>query len=80
MPTVLRVGPYRFFFYADGRQEPAHVHVIAAGKEAKFWLLPIELSWNDGYRSGELKEIESLVREHLDFLLEAWNVFFQTRS
>jgi hypothetical protein len=27
MPTVLRIGPYRFFFYAGDRDEPPHVHV-----------------------------------------------------
>ena len=40
MPTVLRVGPYRFFFWADERQEPPHIHVVAAENEASFgWLL-----------------------------------------
>jgi len=27
MPTVLQIGPYRFFFYAGDRDEPPHVHV-----------------------------------------------------
>lgn len=27
MPTVLRSGPYRFFFYAGDRDEPPHVHI-----------------------------------------------------
>lgn len=27
MPTVLRVGPYRFFFYSGDGDEPRHVHV-----------------------------------------------------
>ncbi|MBI5039684.1 MAG: hypothetical protein HZB57_00240 [Gammaproteobacteria bacterium] len=27
MPTILRVGPYRFFIYAGDRDEPRHVHV-----------------------------------------------------
>jgi hypothetical protein len=41
MPTVLRVGPYRFFFYAGDRDEPAHIHVEREDKVAKFWLDPI---------------------------------------
>lgn len=41
MPTVLRVGPYRFFFYAGDRDEPPHVHVERNDKVAKFWLDPI---------------------------------------
>ena len=27
VPTVLRIGPYRFFYYAGDRDEPAHIHV-----------------------------------------------------
>ena len=27
MPTILRIGPYRFFFYAGDRDEPLHIHV-----------------------------------------------------
>jgi len=76
MPTVLRIGPYRFFFYADERQEPPHIHVVAAGKEAKYWLSPVRRAWNQEFRSGELKEIESIVAVNLNLFQEAWNDFF----
>ena len=33
MPTVLRWGPYRAFFYSNENDEPAHVHVRAAIKK-----------------------------------------------
>ena len=26
MPTVLRIGGYRFFFYSNENGEPAHIH------------------------------------------------------
>jgi len=42
MPTVLRYGRYRFFFFRNEGNEPPHIHVKAAEKEAKFWLDPIE--------------------------------------
>ena len=76
MPTVLRVGQFRFFFYAEEGQEPPHVHIESAEKRAKFWLKPIELTWNDGFRSGELKSIERIIFANVDLLLEAWNDFF----
>lgn len=38
MPTVLRTGPYRIFFYAGDRDEPPHVHVERDANIAKFWL------------------------------------------
>jgi len=28
LPTVLRSGPYRFFFYMADRHERPHVHVV----------------------------------------------------
>lgn len=77
MPTVLRIGPYRFHFWANESQEPPHIHVSAAEKEAKYWLEPIERAWNIGFRSGELKEIEGLIGTHLNLLLEAWHEFFK---
>ena len=44
MPTVLRIGAFRFFFYANEGQEPAHIHVQADNKLAKFWLKPVNLA------------------------------------
>jgi hypothetical protein len=79
MPTVLRIGPYRFYFWADERQEPPHIHVASAEREAKYWLTPPVLARNEGFRSGELKEIEGLIATHLELLLEAWHGFFNAR-
>ena len=48
MPTVLRVGSFRFFFYAGDGGEPPHIHVERDDCEAKFWLDPMRLetqSW-----------------------------------
>lgn len=33
---MLGIGPYRFYFWADERQEPPHIHVGSAEREAKF--------------------------------------------
>jgi hypothetical protein len=52
MPTVLRVGPYRFFFYAGDRNELPHIHVERDQETAKFWLQPVRLhAWNDYFES-----------------------------
>lgn len=76
MPTVLRIGRFRFFFYSNENAEPPHIHVKAAENEAKFWLEPVCLASNHGYRSHELNEIERLVRANQTALLEAWNDYF----
>jgi hypothetical protein len=76
MPTVLRIGRFRFFFYSNEGQEPQHIHVKAGGDEAKFWLDPIALTVNYGFNGRELNEIEQLVEQHWAELLEAWNEHF----
>lgn len=72
MPTVLRVGRYRFVFFSNEGIEPPHIHVKADRNEAKFWLDPVTLAANYGFRAHELNEIESMVRENQIQLLEAW--------
>ncbi|HLW90037.1 MAG TPA: DUF4160 domain-containing protein [Roseiarcus sp.] len=38
MPTILRWKSYRFFFYSADHWEPAHIHFVSSGREAKLWL------------------------------------------
>jgi hypothetical protein len=76
MPTVLRVGPYRFFFYSSDGKEPPHTHVERDDDVAKFWLDPVRLARSGGFRPAELRDIARLVTEHRQTLLEAWNEFF----
>jgi hypothetical protein len=77
MPTVLRVGPYRFFFYAGDGQEPPHIHVERDDCEAKFWLDPVRLERSRGFGRKEIHRIRELVEEHRQHLLESWDEFFQ---
>ena len=77
MPTVLRVGPYRFYFYAGDRDEPPHVHVEREDKIAKFWLDPMRLQSSGGFSRTEIGRIQRLVREHREEVVEAWNEYFR---
>ena len=76
MPTVLRVGPYRFFFFAADRDEPYHVHVEREDKIVKFWLDPVRLQTSGGFSRAEIGRIRNLVEEHRKELMEAWNEYF----
>ena len=76
MPTVMRIGPYRFFFYAGDQEEPPHIHVERDENEAKFWLSPVRLARSHGYAAKELRDIERLVLDNQQRLLERWNEFF----
>ena len=76
MPTVARVGPYRFFFYSSDRNEAPHIHVERDRSMAKFWLEPVRIQVSHGFRRPELRKIERLVAESAAQFLRAWNGFF----
>lgn len=77
MPTILRHGPYRLFFYAADRNEPEHVHVERDNRVAKFWLDPVRLQQSGGLQRAEILRIERMIEENQTALLEAWNEFFR---
>jgi hypothetical protein len=72
MPTVLRIGSYRFHFYSDEGKEPPHIHVDTPDGECKFWLDPIRLARNKGVSPATLRSIEKLVFENLILLKEKY--------
>ncbi|NJL36170.1 MAG: DUF4160 domain-containing protein [Leptolyngbyaceae cyanobacterium SM1_4_3] len=76
MPTLLRIGAYRFFCYAGDRDEPPHAHVERERNEAKFWLNPVRLQSNRGFNRAEINRIQKLVEEHQEQLLTGWYDFF----
>jgi hypothetical protein len=76
MPTALRSGPYRFFFYSGDGAEPPHVHVERHAGTAKFWLRPVRLQESKGFGRVELRRIEAIVFENVEHLLRSWHEFF----
>jgi hypothetical protein len=77
MPTALRHGPYRFFFYAGDGNEPPHIHVERDDSEVKFWLDPVRLERSQGFGRKEINAIRALVRQYQQQLLESWHEFFR---
>ena len=75
MPTVLRSGPYRFYFYSHEPLEPPHVHVDRERYSVKFWLDPVDVARNTGFSWVEVGRIEAIVVANVDQLREAWREF-----
>jgi hypothetical protein len=76
MPTVLRSGPYRLYFYSHEPDEPPHVHIDRDDQSCKFWIEPVALARNLGFSAKELRDLERLVIDNQQRLLEAWHEYF----
>jgi len=78
MPTVLRAGPYRFYFFSHEPNELPHVHVDRDKATAKIWLESLDLARSRGFRPKEINAILNVVAEHREQLREAWHDHFGT--
>ncbi len=76
MPTVLRIGAYRFYFYSHEPNEPPHIHIDRGNATIKVWLDNGEVAKSRGFRAHEIGGILTMVDEHRDRLLEAWHEYF----
>ena len=76
MPTILRIGRFRFFFYSSDGAEPPHVHVEAGIGIAKFWLNPVRLAGSRRMVRHELSRLNQLVVDHRGTLVRAWHAYF----
>lgn len=78
MPTILRIGPFRFYFFSNEGNEPPHVHIDRGAATAKVWLSSLELARSRGFRPPDINAILRIVTEQRTTLLEAWHDHFGT--
>ena len=76
MPTVMRIGPFRLYFYSHEPNEPLHIHVDRGEATMKLWLAPVEIAKSRGFRAHEISGIVAMIEEHRARLLEAWDEYF----
>jgi hypothetical protein len=63
-PTFLNTNGYRFSIFSN-EEKRIHIHVYKAENDAKYWLEPvIELDYNHGFSTKELKEIFLIVKQN----------------
>jgi hypothetical protein len=67
MPTVLRIGSFRFHFYSDEGNEPPHIHVASPNGECKFWLEPIQLAGNKEFHPMKSGKSRGWFSETMNF-------------
>jgi len=76
MPTVLRIGAFRFYFFSHEPNEPPHIHVDRGDATIKIWLDPVEVARSRGFRAHEIGGIVAMVADNRARLLEAWHEYF----
>jgi len=77
MPTLLRINGFRFFFYSNENNEPAHVHVEKGSGIGKIWLEPsVAVSYFRGFSSSEQNSIMDVIDEHSSNFKKKWYEHF----
>ena len=80
MPTVLRLGGYRFFFFSNEGAEAHYDHIECGGGYAKFRLEPVRLERSSGFNAVELNQLRKMVEERQKFFKEKWNEHFSGKK
>ena len=76
VPTVVRDGQFRLFFFSR-EEERIHVHVAHPDGEAKFWLTPhVALAAQTCLSAKQQREAQVVVEAHIEEIKYAWNHHF----
>ena len=77
MPTLLLQDGYRFFFYSNENNEPAHIHVKKGDGEGKIWLEPaLRIGWIHGFTNREENAILQIVNNFAEQFKTNWYEYF----
>lgn len=76
MPTILLIMGWRFFFYANERDEPVHIHCKKADMECKYWLDAENYALEDAYaynmNNKDKRDVKRIVYEYFDYIESEW--------
>ena len=84
MLTILMIRGWRFFYYANERDEPIHIHCRKAEAEAKYWLdaegfQAIEAhSYN--MSQADKRIVRRIIFEHFDYIVDEWEKFQEMKN
>ena len=77
MPTILFLNGFRFFFYSNENNEPAHIHVRKGNGEGKIWLEPtLQSAWFVGFTKLEERMATQIAGENEQLFKTKWNEYF----
>ncbi|WP_449369840.1 DUF4160 domain-containing protein [Thiomonas sp.] len=65
------------FYSNEGNpREPVHIHAVKDGTDAKFWIQPVRLAYNDGFDAKTLRGLVEVIENHVEDIERAWNEHF----
>jgi hypothetical protein len=78
MPKVLEVNGYKFSFYSNENDEPAHVHINKGNGNAKYWLEPETIEeYSYGFTARERRDIRNIIQNKYELLIVKWYEYFK---
>ena len=84
MPTILMILGWRFFFYADERNEPIHVHCRKGDAEAKYWLDVEQFGAIEAHSfnmsPSDKRTVRRIIFEHFDYIVAEWDRFQEKKN
>jgi len=84
MPTILTILGWRFFFYANKRNEPIHVHCRKGDAEAKYWLdietFGVIEAQNYNMGPADKRTVRKIIFEHFDYIVSEWDRFQEKKD
>ncbi|DAB33156.1 MAG TPA: hypothetical protein CFH82_11905 [Sulfurospirillum sp. UBA12182] len=75
MPTVLKIDGFRFFFFSD-EHNPVHIHVEKGDGYMRVELETLKVTNKQKFTKNDEKKIMSIIKEHHEKLIGAWNEYF----
>ncbi|MBM4156390.1 MAG: DUF4160 domain-containing protein [Lentisphaerae bacterium] len=84
MPTILIMLGWRFYFYANERDEPMHVHCQKGDAEGKFWLIADTFETVEAHAynmsPADKRAVRRIIFEHFDYIVGQWSEFQERKN
>ncbi len=79
MPTILLIDGWRFFFYANERNEPIHIHCQKGEKECKYWLdvenFDVVEAYTYNMNNKDKRIVKKVIFEYFEVIEKSWADF-----
>jgi hypothetical protein len=84
MPTILLIHGWRFFFYANERHEPIHIHCQKAEAEVEYWIdvagFAIREAYSYNMSPADERTVRRIIFDHFDYVVSEWNRFQEMKD